>query len=445
MKFLASALALAAQGKLDQTSANEQCKNFKFCETFNDKEKFKKDWNIISDGKFGGKWEVKTREKSELTDDDDTALVVMDQAQHHAISADFEGVKGGDLFMQYEVKLQDGLSCGGAYVKMFDGKKEGFNNDTPYIIMFGPDKCGYTNKVHFILRHENPKTKEWIEHHVSNPPKIKDDKNTHVYSLYVSKDNTFEISIDQEVVKKGDLMKDMTPPIIPEAKIKDENDKKPSDWVDNKMMDDPTASKPGDWDEDQPAQIPDPDAKMPECWKTDGPAQIRDPKATKPDDWDDADDGEWEAPLIDNPDCKPPCGCGEFVAPLIKNPNHKGRWKAPQIENPEYKGEWKQKEIDNPAYFESATPGVLPTISAIGYELWTMSKLILFDNIILGEGEKAKADGEKFAKLTSEERRKAEEDAEKEKKEKEEAAAAKKAEDKELDDELNLDKEEQEL
>jgi hypothetical protein len=53
--------------------------------------------------------------------------------------------------MQYEVKLQNGLECGGAYMKLLqDNKKlhaEEFSNTSPYVIMFGPDKCGATNKV----------------------------------------------------------------------------------------------------------------------------------------------------------------------------------------------------------------------------------------------------------------------------------------------------------
>jgi hypothetical protein len=57
--------------------------------------------------------------------------------------------------LQYEVKMEEPLSCGGAYVKLFDAEAAGaagvvdgeFDNDTPYIIMFGPDRCGATNKV----------------------------------------------------------------------------------------------------------------------------------------------------------------------------------------------------------------------------------------------------------------------------------------------------------
>lgn len=43
------------------------------------------------------------------------------KAAHHAISVPFKSTldpKGKDLVVQYEVKLQKGLECGGAYIKL---------------------------------------------------------------------------------------------------------------------------------------------------------------------------------------------------------------------------------------------------------------------------------------------------------------------------------------
>ena len=65
------------------------------------------------------------------------------------------------LVIQYEVKLQDGLDCGGAYIKLLkkeEGKDfdpEQFSNQTPYVIMFGPDKCGTDNKVNIIMNDDD--------------------------------------------------------------------------------------------------------------------------------------------------------------------------------------------------------------------------------------------------------------------------------------------------
>lgn len=84
----------------------------------------------------------------------DKGLVVKNAAAHHAISAKFAKPvdnKGKTLVVQYEVKLQNGLECGGAYMKLLQDNKalasDEFSNASPYVIMFGPDKCGTTNKV----------------------------------------------------------------------------------------------------------------------------------------------------------------------------------------------------------------------------------------------------------------------------------------------------------
>merc|ERR1719402_449338 len=100
--------------------------------------------------------------------------------------------------------------------------------------------------------------------------------------------------------------------------IKDPDQKKPEDWVDNAKMDDPEDSKPEDWDK---------------------PEHIADPDATKPEDWDDEMDGEWEPPMIDNPE-------------------YKGEWKPRQIDNPDYKGAWVHPEIDNPDYNPADAEGI---------------------------------------------------------------------------------------
>lgn len=88
----------------------------------------------------------------------DKGLVLKNPAAHHAISAKFPSKidnKGKTLVVQYEVKLQKGLECGGAYMKLLRDTKalhqEEFANTSPYVIMFGPDKCGATNKVCAII------------------------------------------------------------------------------------------------------------------------------------------------------------------------------------------------------------------------------------------------------------------------------------------------------
>ena len=59
------------------------------------------------------------------------------------------------------------LAGDGAYIKLLQKdaakKLQEFDNNLRYTIMFGPDRCGSTDKVHFILQHQNPVTKQWEE------------------------------------------------------------------------------------------------------------------------------------------------------------------------------------------------------------------------------------------------------------------------------------------
>lgn len=321
----------------------------------------------------------------------DYGLVLKDDARRHAISAPFpEPVDNTDktLVLQYEVKMQKGLECGGAYLKLLTESPVGiqaqqFSSDTPYTIMFGPDKCGSTNKVHFIFRHYNPISKEHEEKHLTSPPVAKISKLSTLYTLIVKPDQTFEISVNNKSVKSGSLLEDFSPAVTPPKEISDPEDKKPSDWVEDAKINDPDATKPDDWDEDAPYEIVDPDAVKPEGWLDDEPQVIPDPDAAKPEDWDDEEDGTWVAPKVPNPKCTDGPGCGEWFAPTIKNPAYKGKWIAPKIDNPAYKGIWEARKIANPDYFEDLTPSKFEPISGIGFELWTMQGDILFDNIIV--------------------------------------------------------------
>jgi len=300
------------------------------------------------------------------------------------IFPEVQSSKGSTFIVQFEVKFQDTLTCGGGYIKLFDSNgttASEFNSDTPYIIMFGPDTCGDTNKVHFILRHQNPKSGAWEEKHFKSPPSVPSDALTHLYGLIIKPDNTFDLQIDGASVAQGNLLESMQPPVNPPKEIDDPTDSKPGDWVDEAKIDDPTASKPDDWDEDAPSQITDPSAKIPAGWNEDAPLKIADPTAKMPDDWDVEEDGEWEPPLVDNPACK--VGCGKWIPPMIENPKYKGKWYAPRIDNPKYQGEWKARQIENPDYFFDAAPSKLPKIDGIGIDIWTMSKGILFDNVVV--------------------------------------------------------------
>jgi len=240
--------------------------------------------------------------------------------------------------VQYEVKFPQKIDCGGGYIKLLPSTTDqsNFGGDSPYHIMFGPDVCGTTKKTHVILTYKEK------NHLIKKSLSCETDQLSHVYTLILHPDQTYEVRIDGVKKESGSLLEDWD--FLPAKTIKDPSVSKPTDWVDQAQIDDPSDVKPSDWDE-QPRQIADPDAK-------------------KPDDWDDEADGEWEAPTIDNP-------------------AFKGEWKPKKIDNPDYKGPWIHPEIANPEYTEDSTIYRFTDIGVVGFELWQVKAGTMFDNIIV--------------------------------------------------------------
>merc|ERR1739848_850046 len=213
------------------------------------------------------------------------------------------------------------------------------HGESQYNVMFGPDICGYsTKKVHVIFNYDDK------NHLIKKEIKCKDDQFTHVYTLAIRQDNSYEVFIDGESEKKGTLEEDWD--MLKPKEIKDPEASKPEDWVNEKEIDDPEDQKPDGWD-DEPEYVADPDAE-------------------KPEDWDDEVDGEWEAPMVNNP---------EF----------KGEWSAKQIDNPDYKGPWVHPEIDNPDYKEDKTLYSFKDISILGLDLWQVKAGSVFDNFLMSD------------------------------------------------------------
>lgn len=344
-------------------------------------------WTHTSDPEYTGRFEVGQGAKPTFSGD--RALIIPQKARRYALSANVPGLddlSDKDFVAQYEVKLDQGMTCGGAYIKLptTGFAPASFDGSTTYSIMFGPDKCGATDKVHFIFQSKNPVTGKMTEHHMKSPPAVANtyDRKTHLYTVAVLSDGTFKVMIDGEVKKEGSLSDSFEPPVQPPKEIDDPDDKKPSDWVDAAKIPDPEATKPEDWDEDAPKEIVDEDAVKPEGWLDDEPTTIPDPEAKKPDAWDEEEDGEWVASPIPNPKCEP-VGCGEWKKPMKKNPDYKGKWTAPMIDNPKYVGPWKPRKIPNKEYYEVTKPTLLP-VKGVGFEIWTMDQGVLFDNLWIG-------------------------------------------------------------
>jgi len=377
--------------------------NAYLAETFDDLASFQKTWRqsqAMKDGaeadiaKYDGVWATEERMAPLLKGD--RSLVIKSAAKHSAIAAALnKPFKFSDkpLVVQYEVTLQEGQNCGGAYLKLLslvEGKATKLTeltDKTPYTIMFGPDNCGNSYKVHFIFRHVNPLTGEIEEKHAKmNGVKVEDyfkDKKPHLYTLVIRPDNTFEISIDHISIQTGSLLEDVEPAVNPPKEIEDPEDFKPEDWDEREEIPDPDDTKPEDWDESAPIRIQDLNAVKPSGWLEDEPEMIPEPTASKPEDWDEDMDGDWEAPLIDNPACEGAVGCGPWSPPMIANPNHRGKWSPRKMPNPAYRGVWSPRMIPNPGFFEDLEPFKMTPISAVGFELWTITPNVLFDDVII--------------------------------------------------------------
>ncbi|XP_028404701.1 calreticulin-like [Dendronephthya gigantea] len=374
-----------------------------FKETFGDADWEKRWISSTKKGSDAGKF-VLSAGKFYNDPELDKGIQTSQDAKFYGISAKFDEAfsnKDKDLVIQFSVKHEQTIDCGGGYVKVFasDLDQAGMHGDSPYNIMFGPDICGPgTKKVHVIFNYKgkNLLTKKDI--------RCKDDEMTHLYTLIVKPDNTYEVRIDNEKVESGELEQDWE--FLPEKKIKDPEAKKPDDWVDEAKIPDPTDKKPDDYD--KPQHIPDPDAK-------------------KPEDWDDEIDGEWEPPMIDNPE-------------------YKGEWKPKMIDNPAYKGEWVHPEIDNPDYAPDSELYKYDDFGAIGFDLWQVKSGTIFDNIIITDSVTEAEDfaKETFDKTKEGEKKMKDEQDEKERKEREEEEKKKKEEDDSKKDDGEEEEEEEE-
>ena len=89
------------------------------------------------------------------------------------------------------VKHEQDLDCGGAYIKLLgDMDQTKFGGDTPYQVMFGPDVCGPSNrKTHAIFNYP-PKNENLL---IKQELKTETDNLSHVYTLVVKPDNTYEV------------------------------------------------------------------------------------------------------------------------------------------------------------------------------------------------------------------------------------------------------------
>merc|ERR1719379_2444995 len=352
---------------------------------------------------FSGDWEsrwIQSKAKSDLgtmkvsagkfygDEEAGKGLQTSQDAKFYAISAktkEFSN-EGKDLVIQYTVKFEQDIDCDGGYLKIGAFEPEKFEGESKYNIMFGPDICGSsTKKTHVIFNYNDKNLDKKKE------VRCESDTLSHLYTLIVKPDNTYEVQIDMNKVDSGSLAEGWD--FLEPKQIRDPDEKKPADWVDEAEIDDPNDKKPAGYD--------------------DIPAKIADPKAKKPDDWDDESDGTWEAPQVDNP-------------------AYKGAWKAKKIKNPAYKGVWEAKLIDNPKYAPDDKLYSYKSFNAVGIDVWQVKSGPIFDNILVTDDvEYAKAHGDKTWKAGKDAEKAAKDKADEEKRKADEEERKKKeAEDK---------------
>jgi len=297
-------------------------------------------------------------------------LKTLDDARFYTLSTGFEEFSNKDktLVLQFSLKQDQNIDCGGGYVKLHPAGLDQVNYDgeSAYNIMFGPDICGSTRRTHVIL------TKGGKNHLIKEDVPTETDTYTHVYTLVLKPDNTFVVLTDNKESRAGSIEEHWD--ILEPKQINDPSVSKPADWVDVTHIDDPEDIKPDGYDEIQP--------------------EIVDPEAAKPADWDDELDGEWEAPKV-------------------PNPAYKGPWRPRRISNPEYKGEWVHPKVDNPAYVSDSNLYAFESFKYLGIELWQVKSGSVFDNFLVtddvelahSEAEKilARVEGEKEGEKAAEE------------------------------------------
>jgi len=320
----------------------------------------------------------------------DNGIKTSQDAKFYAISAKFPTFSNVEktLVLQYLVKFEQGIDCGGGYLKFLPAfNQEKFEGSTEYNVMFGADICGSsTRKVHVIFNHKG-KNLDW-----KKSLNCETDKLSHIYTVIVRPDNTYEVLIDGVKKESGNLLEDWD--FLPPKTIPDPSQKKPDDWVEIREIVDPADKKPEDWD---------------------APKTVADPSAKKPDDWNEEDDGKWEPAQIPNPDYK-----GDYVPKMIPNPA--------------YKGEWKADEVPNPDFTEDSNVAKYKDFSAVGIDIWQVKAGTIFDDILITDSveeaekvrvellEKLKTEKSAFEKAEEVKRQKDEED--RKKREEEEKAKA---------------------
>jgi calnexin len=145
------------QSQQSQQQSQSQIQGVFFRETFDEiQDVFRSKWAKSSDPKYTDQpVMIKHADRPPRGFERDKGLSLTQEMKFYGVSSTFptplHNADGGDIVLQYELKLEETLMCGGAYIKMprvdGGGDLKSMNSDTPYSLMFGPDKY-----VHVCIR-----------------------------------------------------------------------------------------------------------------------------------------------------------------------------------------------------------------------------------------------------------------------------------------------------
>ncbi|KAM5229768.1 calreticulin-3 isoform 2-T2 [Hipposideros larvatus] len=271
----------------------------------------------------------------------DGGLQTTQNGRFYAISARFKPFsnKGKTLVIQYTVKHEQKMDCGGGYIKVFpaDVDQKNLNGKSQYYIMFGPDICGFDIKqVHVILHFKNQ------YHSNKKPIRCKVDGFTHLYTLILRPDLTYEVKIDGLAIESGSIEYDWNLTSLKKMEKSLAESKDREQGKEDKLQ---------DWEK-----------------------HFLDAGASKPSDWNSELDGDWQAPMLQ----KPPYQDG-----LKPEGIEKDVWLHQKMKNTNYLTEYDLSEFEN--------------IGAIGLELWQVRSGTIFDNFLITDDEEY---AENFGKAT---------------------------------------------
>ncbi|XP_020023348.2 calreticulin-3 [Castor canadensis] len=283
----------------------------------------------LSSGKFYGH-----KEK-------DKGLQTTQNSRFYAISARFKPFtnKGKTLVIQYTVKHQQKMDCGGGYIKILpaDLDQKNLNGKSQYYIMFGPDICGFDiKKVHVILHFKNQ------YHSNKKPIRCKVDGFTHLYTLILRPDLSYEVKIDGQSIESGSIEYDWNVTSLNTAEK--------------------LSAEAQGWDQAKDAKAQD--------WEK----HFLDASANKPSDWNGELDGDWQAPLLQ----KPPYQDGLKPEGISKDV-------------------WLHQKVKGTSYLTQYDLSEFEDIGAIGLELWQVRSGTIFDNFLITDDEEY---AERFGKAT---------------------------------------------